>query len=371
MSSQRKDQHVDLADAQQRDRPARNDFDDVRLVHHALAGIDRDRVRLDTSFAGVSWPAPLYVNGMTGGSARTGEINRSLAVAARETGIPIATGSMSVALRDPEMIGTFQVMRDENPEGFVMANLSADATVDDAARVVDLLRADALQIHLNSVQETVMPEGSRDFSAWPGNIAAIVERAGVPVIVKEVGFGLSRPTLERLAGLGVRIADVSGSGGTDFARIENSRRAESDYAFMAGWGQSAVCCLLDAADTSPPACRDDALAAIPALVASGGVRTPLDVVRALALGAHAVGVSGVFLHAVLRGGAEALIAQIRAWLEQIAQLHALVGASDPAQLARTDLLLRGDVREFCELRGIDAAAYSRRSERPTRSADEG
>ncbi|MEQ6897753.1 type 2 isopentenyl-diphosphate Delta-isomerase [Microbacterium sp. KR10-403] len=355
MSSERKDQHVDLADAQQQDRPARNDFDDVRFVHHALAGIDRERVRLTTSFAGVEWPVPLYVNGMTGGSTRTGEINRQLAVAARETGIPIATGSMSVALRDPDTVGTFRVMRDENPDGFVMVNLSADATPDDAARVVDLLQADALQVHLNSVQETVMPEGSRGFSAWPGNIAAIVDRLEVPVIVKEVGFGLSRPTLERLADLGVAVADVSGAGGTDFARIENARRSENDYAFMTGWGQSAVSCLLDATDAAP--------GDIPALVASGGVRTPLDVVRALALGARAVGVSGVFLHAVLNGGAEALIARIRAWLEQIAQLQALLGASTPAALVHTDVLLRGGVREFCELRGVDAAVFSRRSER--------
>jgi isopentenyl-diphosphate delta-isomerase len=355
MSSERKDQHVDLADAQQTASPGRNDFDDVRFVHHALAGIDRERVSLATRFAGISWPVPLYVNGMTGGSARTGEINRALAIAARETGVPIATGSMSVALRDPDMIDTFRVMRDENPDGFVMANLSADATPDAAARVVDLLRADALQVHLNAVQETVMPEGSRDFSAWPDNIAAIVDRLDVPVVVKEVGFGLSRPTLEHLAELGVAVADVSGSGGTDFARIENARRSQNDYAFMAGWGQSAVCSLLDAADADP--------AALPALVASGGVRTPLDVACALALGAHAVGVSGVFLHTVLRDGPDGLIARIRGWLEQLAQLQALVGASTPAALAHTDLLLRGAVREFCELRGIDAAAFSRRSER--------
>ncbi|UUT34861.1 type 2 isopentenyl-diphosphate Delta-isomerase [Microbacterium elymi] len=292
MSSRRKDEHVDLADAQQADRPARNDFDDVRFVHHALAGIDRDRVSLATTFAGITWPVPLYVNGMTGGSQRTAQINRSLAIAARETGVPIASGSMSIALREPDTADSFRVLRTENPDGFVMANLSADATPDDAQRAVDLLGADALELHVNSVQETVMPEGSRDFSAWPAAIAAIVDRVPVPVIVKEVGFGLSRPTLERLADLGVAIADVSGSGGTDFARIENSRRPAADYAFMAGWGQSAVCSLLDAAASRRP---------LPALLASGGVRTPLDVMRALALGARAVGVSGVFLHSVLRG----------------------------------------------------------------------
>ncbi|WP_417561739.1 type 2 isopentenyl-diphosphate Delta-isomerase [Microbacterium sp.] len=353
----RKDEHVDLARAQHKHGAARNDYDDVRFVHHALAGIDRDRVDLATTFGGIAWDVPLFINGMTGGSARTGEINRQLAVAARETGVAIASGSMSIALREPDVADTFRVLRAENPDGFVMANLSADATGDQALRAIDLVRADALQIHLNSVQETVMPEGSRHFSAWPDRIAEIVGRVDVPVIVKEVGFGLSRTTLEQVLELGVSIADVSGAGGTDFARIENARRAQDDYAFMAGWGQSAVCCLLDAADGQTPA-----------LLASGGVRTPLDVMRALALGARAVGVSGTFLNALLEGGVELLVARIRAWIEQLGQLHAVLGATGPAALGGTDLLLGGSVREFCELRGIDAAGFSRRSERPDKEA---
>lgn len=400
MSAERKDEHVALAEEQHRGEPGRNDFDDVRFVHHALAGIDRDTVDMAVSFAGLSWPAPLYINGMTGGSARTGAINRDLAVAARETGLPIASGSMSICFKpeaDEATLDTFRVLRRENPDGFVMANLSADATPEQAVRAVGLLDADALQIHLNSVQETVMPEGSRGFSAWPAAIAAIVGRLDVPVIVKEVGFGLSAATLEQLAELGVTAADVSGRGGTDFARIENARRhpmaagsgageglgaagtgagrapvaqggpparlpdrdeardAGFDFGFLAGWGQSAACCLLDAAQASSDG--------LPALLASGGVRNPLDVVRSLALGARAVGVSGVFLHAVLAGGPDGLIALIRAWLEQIAKIQALLGAPDPVALGATDLLVTGSVREFCLLRGIDAAAYSHRSER--------
>ncbi|MCX7521887.1 type 2 isopentenyl-diphosphate Delta-isomerase [Microbacterium sp. STN6] len=351
MSSERKDQHVDLADAQ-RPPAAGNDFDDVEFVHHALAGVDRDAVGLGVEFGGIRWSSPLYINGMTGGSERTGEINRSLAIAARETGVAIASGSMSICLREPSTAPSFRVLRDENPKGFVMANLSADASANDAARAVDLLEADALQLHLNSVQETVMPEGSRNFAAWPSAIEAIVSAVPVPVIVKEVGFGLSRRTLAELAGLGVRVADVSGSGGTDFARIENERRSTRDYSFMGGWGQSAVCSLLDARVATPGG---------PALLASGGVRTPLDVVRALALGAQAVGVSGVFLREVLHGGTDALTARITAWLEQVAELMALLGAATPAALQGTDVLLRGRTKEFCELRGVDAGAYSRRS----------
>jgi len=353
MTSKRKDEHVALADAQR--RAPGNDFDDVRFVHHALAGISRNRVDLKTEFAGIRWRAPLYINGMTGGSARTGEINRALAIAAAETGVAVASGSMSICFRDPGTRPSFEVLRSENPNGFVMANLSAGADADTAARAVDLLQADALQLHLNSVQETVMPEGQRDFQDWAAAIAAIVEKVPVPVIVKEVGFGLSARTLRELAELGVRVADVSGSGGTDFARIENERRAGKEYGFLAGWGQSAVCSLLDAGAEEGTGV---------ALLASGGVRTPLDVARALALRAEAVGASGIFLHEVLHGGTDALVTLIRTWLRQLGDLMALLGAARPADLQGTDLLLRGLTREFCELRGIDAGAYSRRSTAP-------
>ncbi|WP_448060852.1 type 2 isopentenyl-diphosphate Delta-isomerase [Cellulomonas hominis] len=351
MGSSRKDDHVRLVDAQHRPDRA-NDFDHVRLVHHALAGGDRAAVRLGVRGRALDWPVPLYINGMTGGSDRTAEINRDLAIAARETGIPIASGSLGTIFRDPSSIPSFRVLREANPGGIVMANVNPNVTPAQAREAVDLLGADALQLHLNAAQEIVMPEGDRDFSRWTDNVAAIIAAVDVPVIVKEVGFGMSRRSVADLADLGASAVDVSGRGGTDFAAVENARRAAGDYAYLVGWGQSAVECLLDAA---PLRGRVD-------LLASGGVRSPLDVVRALALGATAVGVAGGFLHVLLAEGVEALVQRIRTWLDQVQDLMTLVGAAEPVALRRTDLLLTGPVREFCELRGIDAAAYARRSE---------
>lgn len=195
-----------------------------------------------------------------------------------------------------------------------------------------------------------MPEGRRAFSGWQRSLEAIVAGVEVPVYVKEVGFGLSARTLRLLDDLGVAAADVSGRGGTDFVRVENARRPEGEYDYLAGWGQSALECLLDAPDRHP------------VLFASGGVRTPLDVVRALALGARGVGVSGSFLRTVVDGGAAALTDRISRWGEQLAALHAMLGADSPAALARTDLIVRGETAEFCRARGIDPAALSRRSE---------
>ncbi len=345
MTAARKDDHVRLAVAQH-DAPMESPaarpsaFDEVCFVHHALAGTDRARVSLRTGFAGLSWPVPLYINAMTGGTPATGAVNRDLALVARETGLPIATGSMSPYLRDPSTAETFSPLRTANPDGFVLANVNPNATPEQARRAVGLLEADALQIHLNAVQETVMPEGDRSFGHWAASIEAIAAGVEVPVIVKEVGFGLSGRTVARLGELGIAAADVSGTGGTDFARIENSRRTHADYAYLEGWGLSTPAALLDARGRGVP------------LLASGGVRNPLDVARALALGAHAVGVSGGFLATLTHGGVDALIRQITTWIEQLGAIMTLLGAHTPSELASCDVFLTGSLRDFCAQRGI-------------------
>lgn len=349
MIADRKDDHVKYAAEQQRHLGGYNQFDDVSFVHHALAGIDRSDVSLATRFGGIEWRVPLCINAMTGGSAKTGVINRDLAIAARETGVPIATGSMSAYFADPSVADTFSVMRRENPDGFIMANVNATATVEKARRAIDLMQANALQIHLNVIQETVMPEGDRSFSTWGPRIEDIVAGVDVPVIVKEVGFGLSRETLLRLQEMGVRVADVAGNGGTNFARIENDRRDRADYSFLEAWGQSTPACLLDAQGAGIP------------VVASGGVRNPLDVVRGLALGASAAGVSGLFLKTVLDGGVPALMALISGWLDQIEALMTALGARTPADLIRCDVLVHGGLRAFCAERGIETRRLATRS----------
>ncbi|SEC55664.1 isopentenyl-diphosphate delta-isomerase [Paramicrobacterium humi] len=352
MSGDRKDDHVRLATEQNRDRHRRNDFDDVRFVHHALGAADIEAVSLRTRVGAMDWPVPLYINGMTGGSDATAIVNRDLAVVARETGIPIASGSMSPVFKDRDTTGGFRVLREENPSGIVLANLSANATPEQAHEAVGILGADALQIHVNAVQELVMPEGDRSFTHWPENIASIAASLDVPVVVKEVGFGMSGETVAELARLGVGVVDVSGRGGTDFAAIENARRTGADFAVLSGWGQSAVGGLLDSR-----AAAEDARVT---LLASGGVRTPLDVVRALALGASAVGVAGGFLRILRQDGRDALIAEIRRWLEQITAITALLGQTSPAGLRNTDVVITGEVREFCQARGIDITAYATR-----------
>ena len=360
MSADRKDDHIRLAAGQQDDSGRRRGYDDVEIIHHALAGIDRDRVDLSVTVGPWTFPAPFYINGMTGGTDTALAINRALAAAAARTGIPMASGSVGIALDHPEAASSFTVIRDENPTGLVFANIGAGRSVDDAKRAVDLLSADGLQLHLNSVQETVMPEGSREFSSWLGLIEDIVAGLDVPVIVKEVGFGLSAATLGKLRDAGVRIADVAGSGGTDFAKIENDRRGggHDDYSYLNGYGSSAVQCLLDAraeAFVGPDAAPDFTV------LASGGVRHPFDVVKALALGARAVGVAGTFLKIALDEGPDGMVTALETWQARLGEMMAMLGAQTPGALEHTDLLIRGESGEFARLRGLDPATLAARS----------
>lgn len=338
----RKDAHLALADAQYNPR-ANSGFDSVRFMPNALPQVALDEVDSsvrvfaeDASCAcsasanpAFLWRSPLYINAMTGGSANAQKINAQLARVAAKTGVAIASGSLSAALQNDALTSTFSVIRSENPRGFVMANVSAGTSQSDAMRAVDMLQANALQVHLNAAQELVMPEGDRDFRNWLKNIEQIVrscERVSVPVVVKETGCGMTARDVLRLRDVGVRAVDVSGRGGTNFVTIENARRSHSGYDYLADWGLTTVESLIDIR-------KCEALKANPVeIFASGGVRTPLDVVRALALGASAVGVAGEFLHTLMHEGEDALAQQISDWQEQIRVIMALLGCKSVADL---------------------------------------
>lgn len=342
ITQRRKNEHIALA-TEQYQAQADAGFDAVRLMPNALPQIALEevdasvRVLNNMENNAAQWRSPLYINAMTGGSAAAQEINAQLARVAAKTGVAMASGSLSAALRDATLRDTFSVIRSENPHGFVMANVSAGTSSDDALRAVSMLQANALQVHLNAAQELVMPEGDRDFRDWLHDIERIVracEAERVPVIVKETGCGMTARDVLRLRDVGVRTVDVSGRGGTNFVAIENARRARGanvlgirgNYDYLANWGLTTVESLRDIRNCE--ALKSDPVE----IFASGGVRTPLDVVRALALGASAVGVAGEFLHTLVHEGEDALAQQITEWQEQIRVIMALLGCTTVADL---------------------------------------
>ncbi|KXT78005.1 type 2 isopentenyl-diphosphate Delta-isomerase [Streptococcus sp. DD13] len=352
--SRRKDQHIALANQQYHQESAR-DFEDMRFVHHSLPQIACEEIQLETRIAGLEFAFPFFVNAITGGSERAYEVNHRLARLARETGIALASGSVSAAMKDPSLARSFQVLRKENPDGVIFANLGAHHTLDNAKKAVDLLEADALQLHVNAPQEMVMPEGDRDFRSWLRNIEDIVAHLDVPVIVKEVGFGMSREAIRLLQSVGVDMIDISGTGGTDFAKIENHRRPLADrYDFLEGWGQSTVHSLLEAASVNQSEKTT--------IIASGGIKNGLDIVKSLALGASLVGMSNHFLHLVRKEeGLLLAIAEVERLQDQIRTVMALLGAKTPKNLTKTDILFGWSTHHWCQMRGIDEIYYANRS----------
>jgi isopentenyl-diphosphate Delta-isomerase len=316
----------------------RTGLDALRVEPRALPERDLADVDLSTSLLGVRLASPLLVSCMTGGVSEAGSVNRALAVAAQEHGVAMGLGSGRVVLEDPAAAASFAV-RDVAPDVLLLANLGAvqlhryDAG--DCATLVERCGADALVLHLNAVQEAVQPGGDTDFAGLTARIAEVCAALEVPVVVKEVGFGLSAADVRVLCEAGVAAVDVAGAGGTNWARLEGLRedRAGAVAAAFADWGIPTA-----AAVRGARAVLDDRAAEAPdpgepvALIASGGVRHGVDALKCLCLGADAVGVARGLLAAAARGPAAAseavgvLVEQLRvaAWASgagSVADLH--------------------------------------------------
>ena len=336
----RKDEHLAIAESQYRQRLANDAFQAMRLVHHGLPELAITDVSLKTHVLDTEWQHPFYIEAMTGGSNKTTAINQQLAEIAQATNLAMAVGSESIALKDPTSQKSFTIVRKSNPHGFIMANLGASHSVENAQRVVDLINANALEIHINSAQEVVMPEGDRDFH-WLKNIEAIVNHLSVPVIVKEVGFGISKKTIQQLQNIGVKHINVGGRGGTNFATIEDRRNHAIDYAFLADWGQTTLESLIETQIANSQKIE---------VLATGGINSPLDILKAQVMGAKAVGIAGHFLHTLLTEKQAGLHQEILNWQYQLQQLFALVGAKDQHALTTVDYILSPTLLNYYQQR---------------------
>lgn len=326
-------------------------LDDIRFVHQAIPDSSWDGVSLQTQIGELVFGSPFFINAMTGGGgAKTTELNSQLARISREMNIPMAVGSQMAALKNPEEIETYTTIRKENPEGIIFANLGSEATIDQARQAVDMLEADALQIHLNVIQELTMPEGDRNFIGALERIEQLVNTLEVPVFVKETGFGISRESFLKLQEINVAGVDIGGFGGTNFAAIENERR-QRKLTYFNDWGIPTAASLIETTSAKS--------STIPVL-ASGGIQHALDIVKCLALGASAVGLAGVFLKTLVNDGEEATIEEIQWMKEDLTMLMVSLGTSNVQELQRVPLIISGELHHYLTLRGIDTHTYANR-----------
>ncbi|KKX53004.1 type 2 isopentenyl-diphosphate Delta-isomerase [Brevibacillus borstelensis] len=324
-------------------------WDDISFAPNSLPNISYGNCNLAASLPPLQLSSPLLINAMTGGAPAVTAINQKLAVIARERGLAMAVGSQMAALRDPAVRESYQVVRRENPKGMVFANLGAEATVEQAVQAVEMIEANGLQIHLNVMQELLMPEGDRDFRGYLDNIRRIKEHVGVPVIVKEVGFGMSAESMEKLADAGITLLDVGGRGGTNFAKVENRRHHTPMFMFEE-WGFTTPESLLESAELQSRGIT---------FIASGGIRHGLDAVKAIALGASAVGMAGSFLRLVQTVSIEECLETVDLWHHQIRVAMTALGAASINELQQVTVMITGRTAERARLRGIAPEKYAR------------
>lgn len=294
-------------------------LDRVRLRARALPERDLDDVDLSLSLWGRRLAAPLLVSCMTGGVSEAGAVNRALAVAAQRHGVALGLGSGRILLDESEAAAraSFDV-RDVAPDVLLLANLGAvqlrERGPEDCARLVALCGADVLVLHLNPVQEAVQVGGDTTFAGLTAAIAEVCAALEVPVVVKEVGFGLAPEDVAALVDAGVAGIDVAGAGGTNWARIEGQRddRAGAVAAAFADWGWPTAEAVRRARDVLGRSRR----AAEVTLIGSGGLRHGVDAAKVLCLGADLAGVARGFLPAAA-AGPEAAVDSVGVWVEQL------------------------------------------------------
>ncbi|MEK6651262.1 MAG: type 2 isopentenyl-diphosphate Delta-isomerase [Bacteroidota bacterium] len=341
-TSSRKQQHVEIVLSKNvAFRGKTSGFERWDLVHNALPELDLEEVDASTTFLGKRLRIPLLVTGMTGGYGGAEKINRLLAEVCAERGLALGVGSQRQALENARFRRSYSVVREAAPDIPVVGNIGAAevAHLADAGplrRMVELIRADALAVHLNPVQEFLQPEGTPRFAGVLVGIERLVHDLGVPVIVKEIGSGISAAVLRRLLDVGVRIVDVAGAGGTSWAGVEVLRRPETErdpLAVFWDWG-------IPTADAVRQ-CASLRTSERPfALIASGGIQNGLDAAKSIALGADLAGAARPFLQALRRGGVKGLARMVDGWERQFRGAMFLTGSRTVTDLHQQTLMLR-------------------------------
>jgi isopentenyl-diphosphate delta-isomerase len=344
ITGNRKDAHLDLC-ATEEVEPTQNStlLECVKLIHCAMPEMAVEDVDLSTPFLGKRLRAPVLITGMTGGTERAGKVNRELALVAERQGVAFGVGSQRAMAESTARAASYQV-RDVAPTVALVGNIGMYQAirmgVDGVRRLMDAIGADGMALHLNAGQELTQPEGDRDFQGGYSVVELLVKAFGDRLLVKETGCGIGPDVARRLTELGVRNIDVSGLGGTSWVRVEQLRATGALAqlgAEYSSWGIPTAAATAAVRRAVGPEIR---------LVASGGIRTGLEVAKAIAIGADLGGMALPLFKAQQEGGVEGAEKALQLIIAGLRQALVLTGSRSCAELRRKPVVMTGELKDW-------------------------
>lgn len=357
MISDRKLEHLLLCkhyDVQYKDK--KTGFEDIELIHNALPEINKEDIDISTNVFGKTLESPLLITAITGGHPSALKINKELALSAEDQKIGLGLGSQRAAIENQELTNTYKVARENAPNTLLIGNIGAPQIIGDknsskefAQKAIDMIDADILAIHLNALQESIQPEGDIDANGYVGAIENITNLIDTPLMAKETGTGMAAEEAKTLEKTGIDFIDVAGAGGTSWAAVE-TYRAEDRYLgeLFWDWGIPSAVSTAEVSNSVN----------IP-ITSSGGIRSGLDAAKAIALGADTVGIALPILKDAFVGHEE-VIKFINTFNNSLKIAMFLVGAKNLKELKGSNLIIKGETKNWLEEREFKTKKYSRR-----------
>ncbi len=337
-TSKRKKEHLELCLTDEVSFKSKSTgFENYEFKHYAITEVDITRIDFRSKFFGLKINLPFLISCMTGGTSEAENINAQLAIVAEEIKIPIGVGSQRQALEDKDFVDSFKTVRINAPNVPVLGNIGAAQvvqfkSVDPVKKLVDMIEANVLVIHINPLQELLQKEGETNFAGLLKKIRMIVKKLGVPVIIKEVGSGISKEAAVKLLEAGVRGIDVSGAGGTSWAGVEILRNKDSNENDFWDWGLPTSFCIKEVFKLK----KNYKFT----LIGSGGIKNGLDAAKAFALGADVIASARHILKTLDKSGVEGTVNNIKELFDEISKVMYLTGSQNLKELRNKKLIKR-------------------------------
>jgi len=326
----RKKDHVDLTLTEGTQYNQSAGFERFHFIHNALPELDFDDISTEAKLLGRTFSFPLFISSMTGGYAEAGAVNAVIAEFCEAENLPFGVGSQRAMLEDESLASTFSVVREKAPSAFICSNIGGSQLIgglktNKLSLLINSIKANAVIVHLNPLQELMQPEGDRDFKGILDGIEQLVKDADVPVIVKETGAGISEHAARRLLNIGVEVIDVAGAGGTSWAKVENFRTTNNmpNHRFDE-WGIPTVECIQELSKLEWECSFE--------IIASGGIRSAFDLAKSLCLGAHFSAMAQPVIKSVKNEGYKGLEKLLGEWKQDLKTILLLLGCVSPKDL---------------------------------------